>query len=80
MRDIRGILNGLRKNEQFNHDPFLIVTITCKHIHSITSEDWVCALKAIFEQQPVPFLFVEAPDPTTKQKTQHRPHCKPGKT
>ena len=68
MRDIIDILNGLSKTEQFNHDPFLIVTITCKHIHSITSEDWVCALKAIFGQQPVPFSFVEAPDPTKKTK------------
>ena len=68
MRDIIDILNGLTKTEQFKHDPFLIVTITYKHIHSIDSEDWVSALKVIFAQQPVPFSFVETPNPTKKQQ------------
>ena len=70
MRDITTILHGLTKTEQFKHDPFLIVTITYKHIHSIDSEDWVSALKVIFAQQPVPFSFVETPNPT-KKTTKH---------
>ena len=70
MRDITTILCGLTKTEQFKHDPFLIATITCKHIHSIDSEDWVSALKVIFAQQPVPFSFVETPNPA-KKTTKH---------